>query len=152
MEDVGIEPTSSVLQTDAMTTSANPPNVAVTLCVTSRTLHTLHFAQLPRGGFEPAVAGLKGQHPVPLDERGVSAVLFCSRLSTLDSRLTKRLVKELNLSSSTFPFSDCGFAGHRKDHKPCVPRSHWHEWDSNPHSPRFKLGRYSDSRIVPLLS
>ena len=25
VEDVGIEPTSSVLQTDAMTTSANPP-------------------------------------------------------------------------------------------------------------------------------
>ena len=27
---------------------------------------------------------------------------------------------------------------------------HWHEWDSNPHSPRFKLGRYSRSRIVPI--
>ena len=32
-----------------------------------------------------------------------------------------------------------------------VRGSHWHERDSNPHSPRFKLGRYSRSRTVPRL-
>lgn len=58
-------------------------------------------------------------------------------------------MKELNLLSTTSPFSDCGFADRREDHKPCVVCFHWHEWDSNPHSPRFKLGRYSRSRIVP---
>ena len=65
-------------------------------------------------------------------------------------------MKELNLPSTTSLFSDCGFADRREDHKPFwsadTPHSErWHEWDSNPHSPRFKLGRYSGSRIVPLL-
>ena len=69
---------------------------------------------IPRGGFEPAVADLKGRHPEPLDERGVYS-LHGSQLST-----PQRLVKELNLPSSTSPFTDCGFAGRREDHKPCV--------------------------------
>ena len=86
MEVVGIEPTSAVLQTAAMTTSANPPveetpnsknQISIDLSLVEIWNLVLGIShQVPRGGFEPAVAGLKGRHPEPLDERGV---LTCMR-------------------------------------------------------------------------
>ena len=73
MEGVGIEPTSSVLQTDAMTTSANPPidanpNLKNQISTNASVIGIWNLvlgisARLPRGGFEPAVSDLKGRHP-----------------------------------------------------------------------------------------
>ena len=34
---------------------------------------------VPRAGVEPCIAGLKGRHPEPLDERGMSAHTTCTR-------------------------------------------------------------------------
>ena len=43
----------------------------------------------------------------------------------MPAQFIQRLVKELNLPSTTSPFSDCGFADRREDHKPCVVGFHW---------------------------
>ena len=73
VEGVGIEPTSSVLQTDAMTTSANPPidetpNLKNQISTNASVIGIWNLvlgisARVPRGGFEPSVAGVKGRHP-----------------------------------------------------------------------------------------
>ena len=73
MEGVGIEPTTSVLQTDAMITSANPPveetpnsknQISIELSLVEIWNLVLGISpQVPRGGFEPSVTDLKGRHP-----------------------------------------------------------------------------------------
>ena len=62
--------------------------------------------QVPRGGFEPAVAGLKGRHPEPLEERGAYS-LHGSQLSTLNFDFTGtsgiRTHTHRGLSSAAIP-------------------------------------------------
>ena len=110
MEDVGIEPTSAVLQTAAMTTSANPPieetpnsknQISTRVCIIEIWNLVLGiFPPVPRGGFEPAVADLKGRHPEPLDERGVTGFIL---LSTLNSQLRREACEGIEPSVVHLP-------------------------------------------------
>jgi hypothetical protein len=47
----------------------------------------------------------------------------------------------LNLSPTASPLEGNGFTDRREEHHP--QRNRWHEWDSNPQSPRFELGRFA---------
>ena len=44
-------------------------------------------------------------------------------------------------SPTASPLEGNGFTDRREEHHP--QRNRWHEWDSNPQSPRFELGRFA---------